>query len=294
MKKQYIAVAVFVLTALFIGFLAISLFGFTHTNGSSPTPTSTQTPSLTSSPTSSSIPTTTPSTSNGPTIYTYKIVKTYPHDTNAFTEGLVFDNSVLYESTGEYGFSSLRRVNLDNGNVQQNVLLSPSYFGEGLTVVNGSLIQLTWQNNIGFIYDKETLGLKGNFSYSTEGWGLTYDGDKLIMSDGTSNLTFLDPVTFQKVGQVTVHDANAPVTNINELEYVNGEVYANIWLQQKIAIINPQTGLVKGWIDLAGIYQSDDPNAVLNGIAYESQTNRLFVTGKDWPSLYHITIVLSK
>jgi glutamine cyclotransferase len=229
-----------------------------------------------------------------PTIYTYKIVKTYPHDISAFTEGLVFDNGVLYESTGEYGFSSLRRVNLDNGNVQQQVLLPPSYFGEGLTVVNGSLVQLTWQNNTGFIYDKETLGLQGNFSYSTEGWGLTYNGGKLIMSDGTSNLTFLDSVTFQKVGQLSIHDANMPVTNINELEYVNGDVYANIWLQQKIAIINPQTGQVKGWIDLTGIYQSDDPNAVLNGIAYDSQTNRLFVTGKNWSNLYEIKLTPEK
>jgi len=172
--------------------------------------------------------------------------------------------------------------------------LPVQYFGEGLTVVNSSLVQLTWQNNIGFIYDKETLGLLGNFSYSNEGWGLTYGGDKLIMSDGTSNLTFLDPVTFQKVGQISVHDGNTPVTNINELEYVNGDIYANIWLQQKIVIINPQTGQVKGWIDLSGIYKSDDPNAVLNGIAYDSQTNRLFVTGKDWPNLYQITIAPSK
>jgi glutamine cyclotransferase len=295
MKKQYIAIAVFfVLTALVFGFLAVSLSFFAHRNGSSPTPPPTQTPSLTSSPTQTSIPTTTPSTSNDPIIYTYKIVRTYPHDTNAFTEGLVFDNGVLYESTGEYGFSSLRRVNLDTGNVQQNVLLSPSYFGEGLTVVNGSLIQLTWREKIGFIYDKETFDLLGNFSYSSEGWGLTFNGCDLIMSDGTSKLTFLDPVTFQMVRQVNVHDRNSSVTNINELEYVNGDVYANIWLQQKIAIINPQTGTVKGWIDLTGIYQSNNADDVLNGIAYDSQTDRLFVTGKDWPNLYQIKIVPSK
>jgi glutamine cyclotransferase len=295
MKKQYIAIAVFfVLTALVFGFLAVSLSFFTPRNGSSPTPSPTQTPSLTSSPTQTSIPTTTPSTSNDPIIYTYKIVRTYPHDTNAFTEGLVFDNGVLYESTGEYGFSSLRRVNLDTGNVQQNVLLSPSYFGEGLTVVNGSLIQLTWREKIGFIYDKETFDLLGNFSYSSEGWGLTFNGCDLIMSDGTSKLTFLDPVTFQMVRQVNVHDRNSSVTNINELEYVNGDVYANIWLQQKIAIINPQTGTVKGWIDLTGIYQSNNADDVLNGIAYDSQTDRLFVTGKDWPNLYQIKIVPSK
>ena len=261
---------------------------------SSPTPSPTQTPSLTSSPTQTSIPTTTPSTSNDPIIYTYKIVRTYPHDTNAFTEGLVFDNGVLYESTGEYGFSSLRRVNLDTGNVQQNILLSSSYFGEGLTVVNGSLIQLTWREKIGFIYDKETFDLLDNFSYSSEGWGLTFNGSDLIMSDGTSKLTFLDPVTFQMVGQVNVHDGNSSVTNINELEYVNGDVYANVWLQQNIAIINPQTGTVKGWIDLTGIYQSNNADDVLNGIAYDSQTDRLFVTGKDWPNLYEIRIIAKK
>ena len=211
----------------------------------------------------------TPANSDSPTLYTYHIVKTYPHDTDAFTEGLVFNNGILYESTGEYGSSSLRRVNLENGSVQQEVLLPSQYFGEGLTAVNNSLIQLTWQNNIGFIYDKDTFGLLGNFSYATQGWGLTFNGSELIMSDGSSNIYFLDPVTFQRVGQISVHDGNTPVTNINELEYVKGYVYANIWQQQKIAIINPQTGAVKGWVDLTGLYQSNDPSAVLNGIAYD-------------------------
>jgi len=198
----------------------------------------------------------------------------------------------LYESTGQ--LSSLRRVDLESGVVEQEVILPAEFFGEGLTVVNDSLIQLTWQNHIGFIYDKVTFDLRGNFTYSTEGWGLTYNGSKLIMSDGTSNLYFLDPTTFQKTGQVSVHDGNTSITNINELEYVNGDVYANIWLQQEIAIINPQNGQIKGWIDLSGIYQSNDPNAVLNGIAYDSQTDRLYVTGKDWPKLYQITITPTK
>ena len=188
----------------------------------------------------------------------------------------------------------LRRVDLESGVVQQEISLPAEFFGEGLTVVNDSLVQLTWQNHVGFVYDKVTFDLQGNFTYSTEGWGLTYNGSDLIMSDGTSNLYFLDPTTFQKTGQVSVHDGNTSVTNINELEYVNGDVYANIWLQQKIAIINPQNGQVKGWIDLSGIYQSNDPNAVLNGIAYDSQTNRLYVTGKDWPNLYQITITPKK
>lgn len=225
-----------------------------------------------------------------PIQYTYQIIKTHPHDTTAFTEGLVFDNGVLYESTGEYGSSSLRQVNLENGVVQHEVLLPNQYFGEGLTIVNGSLVQLTWREKIGFIYDKETFGLLGNFSYSSEGWGLTFNGSYLIMSDGTSTLTFLDPVTFQMVGQVSVHDGNTPITNINELEYVNGTVYANIWMQQKIAIIDPQTGTVRSWIDLSGIYQPKNLDGVLNGIAYDSQTNRLLITGKDWPNLYEIII----
>jgi glutamine cyclotransferase len=235
-----------------------------------------------------------PIDSASPTLYTYQIIKTYPHDTTAFTEGLVFYDGVLYESTGLYGSSSLLQVNLENGVVQKEVLLPNQYFGEGLTVVNGSLVQLTWQNNSGFIYDKETFGLLSNFSYSSEGWGLTFNGNDLIMSDGTSKLTFLDPITFQMVGQVNVHDGNSFVTNINELEYVNGDVYANIWLQQKIAIINPQTGTVKGWIDLTGIYQSNNADDVLNGIAYDQQTDRLFITGKNWPNLYQITIAPSK
>jgi glutamine cyclotransferase len=231
-----------------------------------------------------------PTDSGSPTLYTYHVVKTYPHDTSAFTEGLVFSNGTLYESTGEYGSSSLRRVNLEDGTVQKEVLLPSQYFGEGLTAVNDSLIQLTWQEKIGFIYDKQTFALKGNFSYFTQGWGLTYNGSELVMSDGTSNLYFLDPVTYQRVGQVSVHDGVTPITNVNELEYVNGSIYANILQQQKIAIIDPQTGAVKGWIDLTGIYQSNNTEDVLNGIAYDQQTNSLYVTGKDWPYLYQITI----
>jgi glutamine cyclotransferase len=289
MKKQYVAVAVFVLVVLAVAFIAASLSGLTPSNGSTPTPSPIQTPSQpTYSPTPTPTPLPTISTSKAAATYTYKIVKTYPHDTSAFTEGLVFDNGVLYESTGMS--SSLRRVDLESGSIQKQIDLPAEYFGEGLTVVNDSLVQLTWQNHIGFIYDKATFGLLGNFSYSTEGWGLTYNGSCLIMSDGSSNLHFLDPVTYQKVGQVNVHDGSASITNINELEYVNGDIYANIWLQQKIAIINPQTGAVKGWIDLSGIYQTVDPNAVLNGIAYDTKTSSLYITGKDWPHLYQITI----
>jgi glutaminyl-peptide cyclotransferase len=232
--------------------------------------------------------------SSSPTHFTYQIVKTYPHDTSAFTEGLVFSKGALYESTGRYGASTVREVNFEDGVVQKEVTLPSQYFGEGLAVVNDSLVQLTWENKIGFIYDKQTFNLKGNFSYSTEGWGLTFNGTDLVMSDGTANLYFLDPTTFQRIGEVSVHDGNNSITNINELEYINGDIYANIWLQQKIAIINPQTGMVKGWIDLTGIYQSNNPDDVLNGIAYDSQTKNLFITGKEWPNLYQISITPEK
>jgi glutamine cyclotransferase len=224
----------------------------------------------------------------------YEIVKVYPHDQNAFTEGLVIEKGVLYESTGLYGNSNstLRRVDLETGNVLQSYVLPDEFFGEGITVFGDRIIQLTWQNQKGFVYDKHSFELLQEFSYPTEGWGITNDGTQLIMSDGTANLYFLDPETFQKVGQVEVRDGNASVTNLNELEYVNGEVYANVWLTNKIAIINPQTGQVKAWIDLSGIYtqESNDPNSVLNGIAYDVEGDRLFVTGKMWSQLFEIKL----
>ncbi|MCW4004087.1 MAG: glutaminyl-peptide cyclotransferase [Candidatus Bathyarchaeota archaeon] len=225
-----------------------------------------------------------------PIVYGYSVIETFPHDSSAFTQGLVIDNGVFYESTGGYGASVLRRVDLVTGAVLAQVELSADFFGEGLAMVDGLLVQLTWENNIGFVYDKETLTLLGNFTYLTEGWGLTYDGNKLIMSDGTSKLYFLDPVTYQKTSEVTVYDGEVLLERINELEYVNGDVYANIWYEQRIAIINPQTGQVKGYIDLTGIYQTDNPENTLNGIAYDPKTDRLFVTGKNWPNLYQITI----
>lgn len=231
-----------------------------------------------------------PSTAGLPTRYTYSILNTYPHDTGAYTQGLVFSNGSLFESTGEYGTSSLRRVNLTSGDILQEYKLPNEYYAEGLAAVNGSLIQLTWLNRVGFVYDQDTFSLQRNFSYTTEGWGLTYNDSNLIMSDGTSRLTFLNPDSFEIVKQISVKDGNNSITKINELEFINGYVYANIWLTQEIAIINPQNGQVKGWIDLSGIYQSDDFNAVLNGIAYDSQTGGLFVTGKNWPHIYEIKI----
>lgn len=225
-----------------------------------------------------------------PLVYDYSVVETFPHESSAFTQGLVIDNGVLYESTGRYGASVLRRVDLETGEVLAQVELSEEFFGEGLAMVDGLLVQLTWQNNIGFIYDKETLSLLGNFTYPTDGWGLTYDGNELIMSDGTPKLYFLDPVTYQKTSEVTVYDGEVLLERINELEYVNGDVYANIWFEQKIAIINPKTGQVKGYIDLNGIYQANDPESTLNGIAYDQEASKLYVTGKNWPNLYQIII----
>lgn len=226
--------------------------------------------------------------------YTYSVVNVYPHDVNAFTEGLVFDGGFLYESTGLYGNSSLRRVDLETGGVLQLLSLQPQYFGEGIAVVGDKIVQLTWQSHVGFVYDKAGFGLLQQFEYTTEGWGLTYDGKRLIMSDGTANLYFLDPVNLQRIGQVTVHDTG-PVNELNELEYINGTVYANVWREEKIAVINPQNGQVTAWIDLTGIQdlKNQDPNNVLNGIAYDANEDRLFVTGKMWPHTFEINLIPS-
>jgi glutamine cyclotransferase len=230
------------------------------------------------------------------TVYSYTVINTYPHDTGAFTEGLVYSDGFLYESSGSGNFgesSTLRLVNLTTGDVLQEYTLPNQYFGEGIAIVNNTIIQLTWQSNIGFTYNKTTFALLGNFTYPTQGWGLTFDGKNLIMSDGTDNLYFLNPTTFQQTGQIQVHDGNTSVVNINSLDCINGEVYANIWMTNKIAIINPETGQVKSWIDLTGLPDENNPNqnAVLNGIAYDQQNNRLFVTGKDWPNLYQIKLI---
>jgi len=223
--------------------------------------------------------------------YTYSVVNTYPHDENAFTQGLVYENGSLYESTGLYGKSTLRRVNLETGEVLQLYTLPSRYFGEGIVICEGKIIQLTWTEHKGFVYYKDSFELLQEFNYSSEGWGITYDGNQLIMSNGSSTLTFLDPETFEKIGQVEVRDT-APVTNINELEYINGKIYANIWMEEKIAIINSQTGQVEGWINLSGIQerQNQDVKNALNGIAYDAEGNRLFVTGKRWPHLFEIQL----
>lgn len=227
-----------------------------------------------------------------PVNYSYRIVNVYPHDETAFTQGLLIDGGFLYESTGLYGNSSLRRVELETGEILQFYALPNQYFGEGVTLFDDKIIQLTWLSHKGFVYDQESFDLLQEFNYSTEGWGITTDGSRLIMSDGTSTLYFLDPETFQQIGQVEVHD-NGAVENLNELEYIQGKVYANIWLEDKIAIIDPQTGQVEGWINLSGLYnmENQDSNNVLNGIAYDATSNRLFVTGKRWSQLFEIELV---
>jgi glutaminyl-peptide cyclotransferase len=226
--------------------------------------------------------------------YTYRVVNTYPHDRSAFTEGLIYSDGVLYESTGLYGQSTLRKVELTTGRVLKSTSLAPQYFGEGLALWQESLIQLTWKEHIGFVYSKGMFSLLRSFTYVTEGWGLTSDGIRLVMSDGTSTVHFLDPATFQVTGSIQVKDKGIPVVNINELEYVNGRIYANIWMTDKIAIINPADGNVESWIDLTGLLPpSANPVAVdvLNGIAYDPAGKRLFVTGKLWPLLFEIELV---
>jgi len=236
-----------------------------------------------------------PSTnSNVIPVYTYKVVNTYPHDQSAFTEGLVFEDGVLYEGTGLHGYSTLRRVKLETGEILQICELPPQLFGEGVTICGNKIIQLTWQSHIGFVYDKYSFKLLKKFNYPDEGWGITYDGKHLIMSDGTETLHFLDPETFEEIGQIEVYANDIPVTRINELEYIQGEIYANIWQTERIARIDPLTGQVIGWIDLKGILNPEDHSEtvdVLNGIAYDAKNSRLFVTGKFWPKLFEIELM---
>jgi len=227
-------------------------------------------------------------------VYTYNIVNTYPHDRSAFTQGLVFEDGFLYEGTGLYGQSTLRRVELETGDILQIRGLPDQFFGEGITVYGNEIIQLTWQSNVGFVYDRNSFELLQQFNYSTEGWGITHNATCLIMSDGRSKLHFLDPQTFEEIGQLAVFDDNGPVTRLNELEYVQGEIYANVWQTDRIARIEPRTGRVIGWIDLEGILTAEDrsePVDVLNGIAYDADTDRLFVTGKLWPKLFEIELI---
>jgi glutamine cyclotransferase len=228
---------------------------------------------------------------------TYRVIHTYPHDPHAFTQGLVFVDGHLYESTGLNGQSSLRMVDLDTGRVLQKQSVDSKYFAEGLTAWDSTLVQLTWESHTALIYDRFSFRMLRTLSYSGEGWGLTQDGKALILSDGTDTLRFFDPATFHEVRRVTVKDRGKPVTEINELEYVHGQIYANIWHSDRIARIAPATGEVLGWIDLKGLLPEKDrtsPEAVLNGIAYDAGHSRLFVTGKLWPKLFEIEVVPEK
>ena len=226
-------------------------------------------------------------------VWGYKVVKAYPHDPNAYTQGLIVRDGVLYESTGLNGRSSLRKVKIETGEVLQQRPIDSVHFAEGLTERLGQLVQLTWQSNVAFVYDKATLAPRRTFTYTGEGWGLTYGPDGFILSDGSADLRILDSATFAEKRRVTVRDGGRPVDQLNELEFVKGEVWANVWHTDRIARIEPRTGRVVGWIDLSGLmgmYRLD-PEAVLNGIAYDAATGRLFVTGKLWPKLFEIEIV---
>ena len=252
----------------------------------------------TTPPMSSPVPSPTPPVSvlglPAAPILTFKVVNTYPHDRAAFTEGLVIDNGVLYEGTGLNGQSSLRRVDLASGKVLQNAALDQQYFGEGITVWGDQIVQLTWKSHEGFVYDKASFKPLKTFNYPSEGWGLTHDDKSLIMSDGTPTLHFLDPVTFQETRRITVTDKGQPVFNLNELEYVRGEILANVWQTDRIARISPEDGQVIGWIDLTGLLSPADRQPavdVLNGIAYDAEHDRLYVTGKLWPKLFEIDLV---
>lgn len=236
-----------------------------------------------------------PAPQSGPAVmpvYGYTIVRSYPHDAAAFTQGLQFHEGVLYEGTGLNGQSSIRKVALETGGVLQRRDLDKAHFGEGITLWKSSIIQLTWQSGLAFVYDRTTFQPTRSFTYRGEGWGLTHDGTSLIMSDGTDELRFLDPATFKERRRLKVTVSGAPLPRLNELEFVKGEVLANIWQTDYVARIDPATGRATGMIDLRGLLTPRERAAtdVLNGIAYDAARDRLFVTGKLWPRLFEIKL----
>ncbi len=224
----------------------------------------------------------------------YEVVRSYPHDPDAFTQGLTVSDGVLYESTGLHGKSTVRKVKLENGEVLQVQKVDRQYFGEGIAVWRDRIFHLTYQSGLGFIYDRQTFERVGTFTYPGEGWGITHDGTRLIMSDGSAALRFLDPATQRETGRVQVHDGAVPVEHLNELEFVRGAVLANVWQTDRIVRIDPVTGRVLEWVDFSGLLSPADraqqPD-VLNGIAYDAATDRLFVTGKLWPRLFEVRIL---
>ena len=224
----------------------------------------------------------------------FTVVNTYPHDPTAFTQGLEYRDGVLYESTGLQGKSGVRRVTLETGKVLQEFKIPPGYFGEGITVTAGKLFELSWKDKTGFVFDAKTFRLIRNFSYFGEGWGLTHDETSLIMSDGTSALRFLETTRFSERRRVKAMDGGTAITNLNELEMIKGEIWANVWQTDFIARISPKDGRVTGWVNLKGLLpQAPGPKPdVLNGIAYDSAKDRIFVTGKLWPKLFEIKLKL--
>lgn len=230
--------------------------------------------------------------------YGFNLINAYPHDTAAWTQGLVFENDTLYEGTGLIGYSSIRKVQLETGAILQIRRMTGPYFGEGITIWQDKIFQLTWRSHVGFIYDRASFDSLGRFYYPHEGWGITHDGTRLIVSDGTSRLRFWNPLTLTPIDSIDVYevrpDATFPVPLLNELEYVDGKIYANVWQSDMIAIISPQTGKVEAWIELTELVAREDgryaPSDVLNGIAYDDVNDRLFVTGKYWPEVFEITI----
>ncbi|MGD0341810.1 MAG: glutaminyl-peptide cyclotransferase, partial [Bacteroidales bacterium] len=228
-----------------------------------------------------------------PRHYGYKVVHTYPHDKDAFTQGLFYDEGILYEGTGQEASSSLRKVELETGKVLQLLSLPSNLFGEGITLFNSRIFQVTWQSRVGFVYDKSTFKQINKIYYQTEGWGLTTMDDNIVMSDGSNVIYFLEPETFTVVSRIEVYDNEHMVDSLNELEYINGEIWANIWMTDLIARIDPATGKVLGYINMEGILndpQTDTKVNVLNGIAYDKSGNRIFVTGKNWPKLFEISV----
>jgi len=228
-----------------------------------------------------------------PAMLGVKVVAEYPHDRSSFTQGLVFYKDQLLEGTGQYGESKLMRVDLKTGQPSQQVNLPKQYFGEGIALADGELFQLTWKNRVGFVYDPDTFQLLRTVRYPGEGWGLTFDGENLVMSDGSATLRFLDPKTFRVTRRLTVRDGQKPVRHLNELEFVNNEIWANIWYEDHIARIDPKNGQVLGWIDLGGLKPISirwNREAVHNGIGWDPESQRLFVTGKNWPALFEIEL----
>jgi glutamine cyclotransferase len=235
-----------------------------------------------------------------PTEYTYKVIKTLPHDTSSYVEGLEYHDGFFYESAGDYGHSSLRKVEPSTGKILQKADLDKQYFGEGITVIGNKIIQLTYREKVGFVYDKATFKKLSEFSYTTgrEGWGLAFDGEKVLNTDGSNTIFFLNKDTYQKIGSIDVFDNKGAIQNLNELEIIDGKIYANVYTTNEILIINPETGAVESKIDLSGLLPADyfktqdaKDNNVLNGIAYDKATKRLFVAGKKWPHIFQIELI---